>query len=783
MAKKRSKDFDRLTGKDDILRFVADNPGRSGKREIAKAFGIKGADRIGLKRLLAEMAEDGTLVRRRKKLSRPGEAPAVTVLQIFGRDADGELLARPVAWDEAENGPAPLVLLVRSSRDRGPAPGVGDRVLAKLTAESDALPGEPDHTGKVIRVLEKEHGPTLGILGADSDGNPRLIPIDKKQKEMLIHADDAAKAKKGDLISVRVDRPGRHGLPVARILEVVGDMTNEKAVSAIALHAHNIPHVFPEPVLAEADAAKAAPLKGREDWRKVPLVTIDPADAKDHDDAVFAEADTDPANPGGCIVTVAIADVSWYVRPDSALDREALLRGNSVYFPDRVVPMLPERISNDLCSLREAVDRPALAVKMVFDAAGQKKTHSFHRIMMRSAARLSYQQAQSAIDGQADAKTAPILETILRPLWQAYSTALKGRDARGPLDLNLPERKILLKPDGTVDRVLVPDRLEAHKLIEEFMIQANVAAAESLEAKKSPLMYRVHESPSLDKLEALREFLRSLEITLSRSGNLRPHHFNDILARVAETEHEIVVNQVVLRSQSQAAYSPANLGHFGLNLRRYAHFTSPIRRYADLIVHRALVSALDLGEGGLPAGFESRLEEIAADISAAERRAMLAERDTMDRLIAAHLADQIGARFHGQISGVTKVGLFVKLDETGADGFIPISKLGKDYFVYDEARHALIGEKSRERYRIGDQVEVKLVEAAPIAGALRFEMLSAGTRTAGLPGSKTNGKPGRKPARKTGGKAGRKPSRKAGGKSGRNRKARRQKPAAAPSRS
>lgn len=727
MAKKSSSDFDHLPSKDDVLRFVADNPGRSGKREIAKAFNIKGASRIGLKRLLAEMAEDGSLVRRRKKLSRPGDVPSVTVLHVFGRDDDGELLARPTNWDEDEDGPSPLVLISTGSRDKGPVPGVGDRVLTKLTPEKDGRSGQPTHVGKVIRVLEKERGPTLGILGFDGDGNARLIPIDKKQKEMVVHADDAAKAKKGDLISVRIDKPGRYGLPIARIIDVIGDMTNEKAVSVIALHAHNIPHVFPERVLADAEAAKPAPLKGREDWRDVPLITIDPADAKDHDDAVYAEADTDPANPDGFVVTVAIADVSWYVRPETALDREALLRGNSVYFPDRVVPMLPERISNDLCSLREGVDRPALAVKMIFDANGHKTTHTFHRIMMRSSARLSYQQAQDAVDGNPDDKTSPILNSVLQPLWDAYSTVLKGRDSRAPLDLNLPERKILLKEDGTVDRVLVPERLDAHKLIEEFMIQANVAAAESLEEKKSPLVYRVHEAPSLDKLENLREFLRSLEINLSQSGNLRPHHFNDILARVAKTEHETVVNQVVLRSQSQAAYSPSNLGHFGLNLRRYAHFTSPIRRYADLIVHRALVSALGLGEGGLQPGFETRLEEISADISAAERRAMLAERDTIDRLIAAHLSDQIGARFTGRISGVTKVGLFVKLDDTGADGFIPISKLGTDYFFFDEAQHALIGEKSRERYRIGDPVEVKLVEAAPVAGALRFEMLTEGT--------------------------------------------------------
>ncbi|MEP0520369.1 MAG: ribonuclease R [Hyphomicrobiales bacterium] len=731
MVKKRSKDFDRLPSKDDVLRFIADNPGNAGKREIAKAFGVKGADRIGLKRLLREMADEGTVQRRRKKLSRPGEVPSVTVLHVFARDDDGELLAKPDKWDENQDGNPPLILLLRSPRDRGPAPGIGDRVLAKLTREGETQPKKPTHTGKLIRVLEKERGPTLGILGFDSEGKPRLIPVDKKQKELIVHASDAAKAKKGDLVSVRIDKPSKYGLPIARIIDVIGNMTNEKAVSAIALHAHNIPHVFPDKVLTEADAAGAALLKGREDWRGVQLVTIDPADAKDHDDAVYAEPDSDPLNTGGYIVSVAIADVSWYVRPGSALDTEALLRGNSVYFPDHVVPMLPERISNDLCSLREGVDRPAIAVKMIFDSAGNKVSHTFHRIMMRSAAKLSYQQAQAAIDGMPDEQTEPLLDSILKPLWAAYEVATRGRHARGPLELNLPERKILLTDEGTVDRVFVPERLDAHKLIEEFMIQANVAAAESLEAKKSALVYRVHETPSLDKLESLREFLRSLDINLSTSGSLRPHHFNDILARVENTEHEIVVNQVVLRSQSQAAYSPANLGHFGLNLRRYAHFTSPIRRYADLIVHRALVSALELGEGGLPAGFETQLEQIAADISSAERRAMLAERDTIDRLISAHLADHIGAKFYGQISGVTKVGLFVKLNDTGADGFIPISKLGWDYFFFDEAQHSLVGEKSRERYRIGDQVEVKLVEAAPVAGALRFEMLSEGTKVSG----------------------------------------------------
>jgi ribonuclease R len=463
----------------------------------------------------------------------------------------------------------------------------------------------------------------------------------------------------------------------------------------------------------------------REDWRELPLVTIDPPDAKDHDDAVHAEPDPDPANPGGFIATVAIADVSWYVLPGSALDREAMKRGNSVYFPDRVVPMLPERISNDLCSLREEEDRPALAVRMVFTAAGRKTGHRFHRIMMRSKAKLSYAEAQHAFDGGRLKRDERVLDA-LRALWDAYGVLSRGREEREPLALDLPERKVVLGKDGAIERIVVPERLESHRLIEEFMIQANVAAAETLEAKKSPLVYRIHDAPSLAKLEALREFLASIELSLPKSGNLRPSHFNRILTRVKQSEHGPLLHEVVLRTQAQAEYSPENIGHFGLNLRRYAHFTSPIRRYADLLVHRALVRALKLGAGGLPDGAENELPVIAAQISAAERRAMAAERDTIDRLVAHWLADRIGATFRGRISGVTRAGLFVKLDETGADGFVPISKLGSDYFSYDERRHAVIGQRGGEMHRLGDQVEVKLVEAAPLAGALRFELLSEG---------------------------------------------------------
>jgi ribonuclease R len=480
--------------------------------------------------------------------------------------------------------------------------------------------------------------------------------------------------------------------------------------------------------LAEADAAKPAALEqGREDWRKVPLVTIDPADAKDHDDAVFAEADTDPKNEGGFIVTVAIADVAHYVTPGSALDREALVRGNSVYFPDRVVPMLPERISNDLCSLRPNEDRAALAVRMVIEANGKKRSHTFHRILMRSAAKLHYAQAQDAIEGRADETTGPLLDPVLRPLYAAYAARKRERAERQPLDLDLPERKILLKPDGTVDRVIVPPRLDAHRLIEEFMILANVAAAETCERARVPLIYRVHDEPSPEKIEALREFLATLDIRIAKGQVMRGGEFNKILARVRGTEHEQIVNDVVLRSQAQAEYAAENYGHFGLNLRRYAHFTSPIRRYADLVVHRALITSRGFGSDGLPQGIDLKtLGEVSARISAAERRAMKAERETVDRLIAHFLADRIGANFAGRISGVTRAGLFVKLDETGADGFIPASTVGNDYYRYHEARHALIGDHTGESYRLGDKVEVKLVEAAPVAGALRFELLSEG---------------------------------------------------------
>ncbi|NLH79357.1 MAG: ribonuclease R [Phyllobacteriaceae bacterium] len=725
-----------MPSREEILAYLSEHPGAAGKRDIARAFGITGGAKIALKRILKELASEGVVSVKRRKLTPKGELSTVFVADVTRRDAHGELLAIPDEWDEEENGPAPVVLVLPEPKARRAAPrpaaGIGDRVLLRIADVDVELPEGVAHAARIVRVLDKKPPEALGIVRL-VPGGARIMTIDKKGRELQVAEADLADAQEGDLVALDLLRSGgRLGLGRAKVRTVVGSMASERAVSEIALHVHGIPHVFPTAVVVEAEACEPVTLGKREDWRALPLVTIDPPDAKDHDDAVHAAPDDDPENPGGFVVTVAIADVAHYVRPGAALDREAQHRGNSVYFPDRVVPMLPEKISTDLCSLREKEDRPAIAVRMIFSAEGRKLSHTFHRILMRSAAKLAYQQAQAAIDGRVDEKTDTLVEGVLKPLWAAYAALKRARDAREPLDLDLPERKILLKPDGTVDKVIVPERLDAHKLIEEYMIQANVAAAETLEKHRVPLLFRIHDMPSDEKINALKEFLSTLDIKLGAKGGLKPAMFNSILAKVADTPKAGLVNEVVLRSQAQAEYNPHNIGHFGLHLRRYAHFTSPIRRYADLVVHRGLIRALGLGPDGLPETWDDKLEAIGAEISACERRAMAAERDTIDRLIARWLMDKVGATFRGKISGVTKSGLFCRLDDTGADGFIPAATIGDDYYVYDQAGHAMIGSRTGETYRLGDVIEVRLVEAQPFAGALRFELLSEGTIERGL---------------------------------------------------
>jgi ribonuclease R len=724
-----------LPSKEQILEFIQSSQTKVGKREIARAFSIKGGARIALKRLLAEMADDGVLAGNRRELTEKGGLPPVTVLEVTGRDDDGDLVAEPVVWERAEGDKPRVLILARRGRGgEGEAElGVGDRVLARIERLD-----EPDvegyrFEGHPLKRLPKEKRRLLGIYRATARGGGTIEPIDRKElRSWPVQKGDEGEARDGDLVRFDLPRKSRMHAPQARVVEALGNPDDQRQISLIAVHAHGIPDDFPESVMMEAQSLAPPALKGRTDLRELPLVTIDPQDARDHDDAVAAEPDPDPKNKGGWIVTVAIADVAHYVRPGSKLDREAELRGNSVYFPDRVVPMLPERISNDLCSLREHEERPCLAVRMVFDKHGDKFSHTFLRAMMRSAAKLSYQEAQAAIDGKPSEKCVPLMETALKPLWAAYAVLAAARDRRAPLDLDLPERRVLLDEEGRVARVVIPERLDAHRLIEEMMIQANVAAAETLEKKKAPVVYRVHDQPGAEKLKNLREFLETLNLKLPPQGALKPAAFNRILAEARHLPVPDLVNEVVLRAQAQAEYTPDNLGHFGLNLARYAHFTSPIRRYADLVVHRALISALGFGDGGFRDEDRARLPAVSKAISEAERRAMAAERETIDRLIAAHLADRVGSDFEARISGVTRSGLFVRLKETGADGFVPISTLGNEFYHHVEEARALVGARSGGAFRLGDEVRVRLVEAIPSAGALRFEMLSEG-KTGALP--------------------------------------------------
>ncbi len=717
--------------KEAILAFIQTATPNVGVREIARAFDVKGAQRIELKRILKDLAGDGLIADTRRSIKRD-ELPQVAVVAIRDQDADGDLFATPLHWNEDQDGTPPRILVTATRDYVGPALGLGDHVLARIRPLKDGDVSGARYQASPIKRLPREKTRKLGLLHKAGHGFV-IQSIDKKDMNgWRVSVASLNGAVDGDLVAIEIEGAGRTGVREARVVDRIGNPKAERAISMIAAHNHGLRDQFDDDVGAELQALPALDRTNREDLTRVPLVTIDPEDAKDHDDAVFAERDTDSANEGGFAVIVAIADVSFYVRPNSALDREARLRGNSVYFPDRVIPMLPEKLSNDLCSLKEGELRPCLAVRMVFDRDGKKIAHRFTRGLMRSAAKLSYQKAQAAIDGAPSKKTAALLEPVLKPLWQAYTLLAQARHKRGPLDLDLPERKIILDKRGQVSRIVVPQRLDAHRLIEEFMIQANVAAAETLEAKKSPLVYRVHDAPASEKLLALSEFLSTLGINVPKTGFNRPSQFNRLLEKAKGTEQEELLNEVVLRSQARAEYSGTNAGHFGLNLRRYAHFTSPIRRYADLIVHRALVSAAGLGPGGLTDAGKAELNDIAEAISQAERKAMAAERETVDRLIAMHLSERTGEIFDARISGVTRFGLFVSLLETGADGFVPVATLGRDYYRHVETAHVLIGERSGESYRLGARVTVRLVDANPAAGALRFEMVSEGRVLPGL---------------------------------------------------
>ena len=702
----------------DILEWIRAHPEKSSKRDIAKAFGIKGAARIDLKQMLKELQAEGHLMQRRRRFNDPNCLPPVSVLQMLGPDSQGDMFAVPLEWE----GTGHLPKILMRSRQGDPALGQGDRLLARLTP----VPDEDSHqyTGQLIRAIGTNPKRLLGIFRLTAEGG-RIVAIDKGEgKEWLVAADAAGEAKDGELVEAEQSGPkGRLGLPRARVVERLGDPSAPKAVSLIAIHQHGIPDAFPDAVMAQADAAKPATSKGRVDLTDLPLITIDPADARDHDDACCALLDEDPKNPGGFLLWVAIADVAHYVTAGSALDAEARKRGNSTYFPDRVVPMLPDRLSGDLCSLHEGVTRPCIAVEMKLSSTGEKLSHRFVRGLMRSPASLSYEEAQAAVDGDPSERAAPLVDTVLSPLFGAYAALKQAREARQPLELDLPERKIILSDSGKVASVNFSERLDAHRLIEECMVLANVAAAETLIAKQQPLLFRVHEEPSPEKLDCLRETAKSVGLVLAKGQVLQTRHLNQLLKAAAGKDEAELINLSTLRSMTQAYYSSQNMSHFGLALQNYAHFTSPIRRYADLLLHRALVSAHGWATDGLSPQDIEMLDETAKHISETERRSMLAERDTTDRYLASFMSERVGNEFSGRISGVARFGIFVKLDETAADGLVPIRSLGREYFEHDADSQTLRGTDSGTVINLGQRVVVRLAETTPTTGGILLDLL------------------------------------------------------------
>jgi ribonuclease R len=726
----------------ELLAFIRESPTAVGKREITRAFDVAPSNRSELRDMLRQIERTGAVTRApNRRLVAAAPLPEVTVIERFGSDEDGIALARPVAWNGS--GEPPVLRLLETGADETLA--VDERAIARLTPRETG-----DIEARVIRRLAPAGERIVGIYQSTREGG-RLVPADRRDRnEYRVALRDRGGASDGELVVAEQIPGARLEASRVRVRERLGPASDPAAISLLAIAAYEIPTEFPAAAIAEAEAALPITPEGRTDLREIPLITIDGADARDFDDAVWAEPDPDPENHRGWHLIVAIADVAWYVCPGSALDREAERRGNSVYFPDRVVPMLPEALSNDLCSLKPNVDRACLAAHLWIDADGRKRRHRFERAVMRSAARLTYEEVQAAREGRI-ARVLP--REALAALYGAFAALAKARAKRGALELDLREDRVVLDAEGVPADIVRAVRLDSHRLIEEFMILANVAAVEELEAKRQPCMYRVHDAPDPEKVEALRIFLEDMGIpglALAKGQALKPELFNRVLRRAAGTPKAPLVNDLVLRCQAQAAYSRNNIGHFGLALRRYAHFTSPIRRYADVLVHRALIAGAeargrDLRPDGTPSGADrDQLAVIGEHISAAERRAAAAERAAIDRYRATLLARSVGSLFEARISGVAGFGLFVTLKESGADGLVPISTLPGDYYIRDERGHQLAGRTSGRVYRLGDEVLVRLVEADGIGGRLVFRIEEEGTGL-GSRGRLLRGKAARQP--------------------------------------
>lgn len=686
----------------EILEFMKDSPTKVGKREIARAFNVKGQDRIKLKALLKDMGEKGIIERGHRRVHAHVHLPPVLAVKVSSElTKDGDVLLTPLEI----SAPTLPILLVEKGVSRVKP---GDQLLVRIKRHPEKY-----YTAQILKKIPVKSATLVGAV-IKSRRQFYLQPCDRKRQDDLCLIDPQTNLKEGSIVLAEISQ--QRGLKKAKVLQTIGNIDDPRVISLISIFQEGIPHEFSEEVLKEAENVRTLSLEGREDLRSIPFVTIDGEDARDFDDAVWAQEDPEK----GWHLMVAIADVSYYVKPGSLLDKEAYLRGNSVYFPDRVVPMLPEILSNDLCSLRPKEDKACFAVHLWLDKKGRLKNCKFVRGIMQSIERLTYSQVQAAMDGKPDAQTAPLVDDIIKPLYGAYALLLKAREFRGTLDLEIPEKQVIWNEAGHIEEIHPRPRLDSHRLIEEFMILANVAAAQQLEALQAPCIYRVHDEPNPEKIFVFRELIEGLGFSFPKSQALTPRSFLHLLKAAHGTPHQALISQLTLRTQAQALYHPKNIGHFGLSLKKYSHFTSPIRRYADIIIHRSLIAALNLGDDGLPLDVD--LGAIGEQVSLTERRAAAAERAALERYVAIYLKDKIGQTFQGRINGVTSFGIFVTLEDSGADGLIPINSLSDDFYHYEERKHRLVGRHTRRTFTMGDPIVVVLKEVDTLTGSVVLSM-------------------------------------------------------------
>ena len=678
--------------------------------ELARRLGLRGkSGRARLDRELDQLTQRGEILRnRRGELCLRERLPVVIGTVSGHRDGHGLVIPEDLS--------APVFLPPRQMREVMH----GDRVAVRTTGTDRR--GRPE--GVVVEVLERGTHEVVGRL-YEEEGIGFVVPDNPRvAHRVLVPHSHRAGARPGQVVLLRiVEQPSRTAQPLGHVTRVLGDHGAPGMETEIAIHSHGLPFEFPRKVSAEAahlgTSVSAAARRGREDLRSLPLVTIDGEDARDFDDAVYAERVR-----GGWRLLVAIADVAHYVGSGSALDHEALNRGTSVYFPNRVLPMLPEALSNGLCSLKPDVDRLCLACEMRISAHGKVTRSRFFEAVIHSAARLTYTDVAAYLarpeTGYSDRIGA--LGPHLDALSELYRALHRARRERGALDFDTPEIKARFDEEGRIAALVEYGRNDAHRLIEECMIAANVEAAKFLQKHRIPTLFRVHGRPEEDRLQKLRDFLAGFGITLPRAGDeLAPGDLAAILERIADAEEARLIETVVVRSLPQAVYQPENIGHFGLALPQYTHFTSPIRRYPDLVVHRGLRHVLNGGAAEEFAPAEA-MKPLGHECSTKERRADEATRDAMSWLKCEYMIDKIGEEFDALVTGVVDFGLFVQLRGLQVDGLVHVSALGLDYFNRDESGFRLVGARSGRVYRLGDHLRVRLVNVIIDERKIDFEL-------------------------------------------------------------